>query len=262
MTPASELTVKRTSGFTRFFVAGILCLGVFALRVEDAHAQRRIRPIHTRVAPVFFGYGHPVYGYGFSPFWWGYPGWHPYGWNVPFGPGARYAAFGSARLQVKPRDAEVYVDGHRAGTVDDFDGVFQRLDMPPGGHELTIHMPGYKTFSQKVLFRPGATVNIKHELEPLAAGETASPPPAPAERFGTIAIRVQPRDAIVVVNGQEWKAVDSEGPVLIELREGTHEIEIRLAGFTTYRRTVRVRAGETQPVNVSLSRVKDGKMAE
>ena len=31
------------------------------------------------------------------------------------------------RLLVTPRDASVYVDGYAAGVVDDYDGVFQRL---------------------------------------------------------------------------------------------------------------------------------------
>ena len=251
--------MKRSSRFTRFLVAGIITLGVFALHIDDAHAQRRFRPVRARVAPLFFGYGYPPYGYGFSPFWWGYQGWGPYGRWAPYPVHARYSPFGSARLQVKPNNAEVYIDGHRAGTVDDFDGVFQRLEVPAGGHEVTIHLSGYRTFTQKVLFRPGATVTIRHELEPLAAGESASPPPAPAERFGTIAVRVQPIGAAIVVNGQEWKASEREGPVLIELQEGTHEIEVRLEGFTTYRRTVRVRAGETLPLNVSLSRSPAGR---
>src|SRR5262245_22712637 len=47
--------------------------------------------------------------------------------------GHRYAApDGSLRLEVKPREAEVYIDGYYAGTVDDFDGTFQRLRVVPG----------------------------------------------------------------------------------------------------------------------------------
>src|SRR3954463_15414026 len=40
------------------------------------------------------------------------------------------------RLIVKPNDAKVYVDGYYAGIVDDFDGVFQRLHVPAGQHEV------------------------------------------------------------------------------------------------------------------------------
>ena len=37
-------------------------------------------------------------------------------------------ATSTARIQVKPHTAEVYVDGYLVGTVDSFDGFLQRLD--------------------------------------------------------------------------------------------------------------------------------------
>ena len=94
------------------------------------------------------GHGHSavVVGAGFvynpfffySPFYWGgwYPGfgWGPYPFYGPYGYGYGYGSYGygpavsEARLQVKPNDAEVFVDGYFVGRVDSFDGVFQRLD--------------------------------------------------------------------------------------------------------------------------------------
>ena len=50
----------------------------------------------------------------------------------------------SVRLEVTPRDAEVYVDGYHAGIVDDFDGMFQRLRVEPGQHEITLYHDGYR----------------------------------------------------------------------------------------------------------------------
>ena len=207
----------------------------------------------------------PLYvGYGFyDPFWsWGYPGWGYPGWYGP-----SFAGFGSARLQVTPRQAEVYVDGYLAGIVDEFDGVFQRLSVAPGEHELTIYLEGYRTFTQKLLFRPGATIDIKQPLAPLAPGEVsgprpeptatpAGPPPdpggppdpgsePPAAAFGTLAIRVQPVDATLIVDGEEWSAPEGGDRILIELTDGPHDVEVRKEGLTTYRRTVLVRAGRT-----------------
>ena len=34
-------------------------------------------------------------------------------------------------MLVDPAEARVYVDGYYAGTVDDFDGLFQRLNVSP-----------------------------------------------------------------------------------------------------------------------------------
>ena len=46
------------------------------------------------------------------------------------------------RCLVTPREASVYVDGFYAGIVDDFDGLFQRLPVTPGGHENRL-APGW-----------------------------------------------------------------------------------------------------------------------
>ena len=49
-------------------------------------------------------------------------------------------------------------------------------------------------------------------------------------------------------------APEGDGPILIDLPEGAHEIEVRRDGLPAYRRTVQIRAGRTLPLNVSLSR--------
>ena len=256
-----------------------------ALSPTDAVAQRRGHAVHgggggrgaVVVRPV---YG-PYYGYAgyYDPFFWGYGGWYPYGFYAPYYGGDFYGHnVASARIQVTPKQAEVYVDGYMAGTVDDFDGFLQRLDVPPGEHELTFYLEGYRTIRQKVLFRPGATVKITYAMEPLGQGAASEPrpqpnpdmapprpgperPTAPARErgespsgFGTLAIRIQPRDAAVFVDGDEWTGPEGPGPLLIELGVGSHDVEVRKQGFTSYRTTVSVRGGETVALNVSLSR--------
>lgn len=83
------------------------------------------------------------------------------------------------RLVVTPREAMVYVDGYFAGTVDDFDGTFQRLHVAPGEHELVIYLQGYRTIRQHLYLGPNATRKITATMEKLAAGETTEPPPEP-----------------------------------------------------------------------------------
>src|SRR5262245_38850730 len=96
-------------------------------------------------------------------------------------PAYRYAARDSAvRFDVKPREAAVYVDGYYAGVVDDYDGVFQRLYTAPGGHEVTLYLEGYRTYSEHVYLAPDTTFKFRHRMEPLAAGQIAERPPQPA----------------------------------------------------------------------------------
>jgi hypothetical protein len=72
---------------------------------------------------------------------------------------------GSLRLKIKPRDGKVYVDGYFVGTVDEFDGLFQKLDIDAGSHRIEIKAPGHEDTSFEVLVSPNETVTYKGELK-------------------------------------------------------------------------------------------------
>lgn len=263
----------------------------------DAEAQRRGRATRVVVAGGFYGpYASPFYGPFYSPFydpWFGGPwGWgsgYPY-WRMA-GPEA------SVRLDVRPRDAQVYVDGFFAGTVDQFDGVFQRLRLPPGQHEIAVYKDGYRTVRDRLYLAVNSSRKLTHDLDRLAPGEAneplpapvvspedapgqrgepadegAPPPPSPRVRrgpgpgapprsvrgagrsnTGAIAIRVQPGDATIFVDGEQWAGGGDDERLIVQVPEGTHRVEVEKAGFRRVTLEVQVRRGETSPVNVSLS---------
>ncbi len=291
--------MTRISHTLRIGVATAMAAGALLMASSDAAAQGRggARGGGPRGGggPVVGPRGGavvaaPIYYYGYGPFdpFWGTM-WSPYwGWYGPYGFGPWDRGFGygydpnasSARIQVKPKNAEVYVDGYLAGTVDDFDGALQRLNIPAGEHAITLYLEGYRTITQNVLFRPRATVNIKYDMEKLSSGESSgarpepgAEPPNPMQRpgmpdrtsgtsgrqagargeFGTLLVRVQPQDAVVYVDGQEWQTGGS-GPLSLELPAGMHDVEVRQDGFEPFRRVVSVRPGNTTTLNVSLSR--------
>lgn len=239
------------------------------------------------------GYGYPWY-YGYYGYPGFYTGYYPYSWGIGFGLGYGYGYgqypypypyyypvydnTGSARLQVAPRNTQVYIDGYFVGVVDNFDGNLQRLHVTAGEHELQLYLEGHRTFTQKVLFPRGGTLKIMHTMQPLAPGEPAGPPPQPDESqraapragttvepqgpppraarpsaFGSLVLRVRPADADVIVDGEVWTAPPGEDQFVIELSEGPHRIEVRKDGFLTYSTMVRVRPGETVRLNVSLT---------
>lgn len=108
---------------------------------------------------VYFGWGSG-YRYG-SPYYG-----HVYGY---YGPPAVYGTrryFGDVRLLVRPRHAEVYVDGYYAGVVDDFDGVFQRLTLESGPHEIEIVALGFESQVFDVYVDPARTVDLHGDLYP------------------------------------------------------------------------------------------------
>jgi hypothetical protein len=112
--------------------------------------------------PSYYGaYGYPYYGgyYGYS-----YGGYYPYGYAPPvaydgYAVRGSYGRYGGVRIQGAPRNAEVYVDGAYAGVVDDYDGVFQRLDLEAGSHEVEIRTAG-RPLVYDVNVTPGQTVTI------------------------------------------------------------------------------------------------------
>ncbi|MDP9322786.1 MAG: PEGA domain-containing protein [Acidobacteriota bacterium] len=269
------------------FLIPAVITAVVALWPAEAAAQRRVvRRAPTRVVVgVGAQYGYPIYApYFYDPFWWGV---YDYQFRryPPYGYGGYYDASADLRIQVTPKQAEVYIDGYLTGTVDDFDGVFQRLHMPLGEHEITIYASGYRSITQRMLFRPFDSYTIKDTMQPLAAGDAGEPRPAPSEtmrlqgpppprggppagrpgdrapdrdidrggdRFGAVAVRVQPADAEVLIDGERWEATGGDR-VLVQLSEGTHRVEIRKSGYRSYTSTVRVRSGETVTLNVSLT---------
>jgi hypothetical protein len=237
----------------------------------------RVRPFfyrpsffYPRFYPGFYAGFHPSFYY--SPYYGGFYGHYPY---YPYAWRHYYDDTGSARIQVTPRNAEVFVDGYFVGTVDDFDGVLQRLHVPAGEHELTIYLDGYRTIREKVLFRRAATLRVSYTMQPLGPGDPQEPRPtpdpnAPAQQdpsrrsvrpyargpqseFGTLSLRIQPDDAVVIVDGEEWERPSGEDRFTIDLPEGPHRLEVRKDGFRTYIRTVDIRRGQIVTLNVSLT---------
>ena len=235
-----------------------------------------------------FYYG-PWYGpYFYSPwfyssFWW-YP---PYAYPYYYG---SYGA--NLKVQVQPKSAEVYVDGYLAGIVDQFDGMFQDLLVEPGTREITIYQEGYKSIVQRLYLSGGNSYKIKGTLEKLAPGEPnearpatpyqpqqgpaqqahhgmPSPPPAPRaapaeassiqvsadSRFGQLAIRVQPGDAEVTIDGEAWKGPETSDRLVVHLPAGTHRVEIRKEGFDPFVTAVEIKRGEVATLNVSLAKL-------
>lgn len=106
--------------------------------------------------------------------WRGYP---PYGYPAY----RNYQPESNLRLNVRPRDASVYVDGYFAGRVDEFDGRLQRLHVQPGEHEIVIYLDGYRPLTQRLYLTPNSTRTIDGRLEKLGAGDVQPPPPQPSE---------------------------------------------------------------------------------
>jgi hypothetical protein len=115
---------------------------------------------HRHYAPRYranFYYAYPTYGrraYGYAP----PPGYHA------FVPGR---AYGGVRIDLPQRDAQVYVGGYFVGTVDEFDGVFQQLNLEPGPHRIEVRADGYEPIVFDIRVQPGRTITYRASMHAL-----------------------------------------------------------------------------------------------
>ena len=161
------------------FVALAAAAVLASAATGEAQVRGRVRG-RTSVVVVGGGFYSPYYvPFFYADPWWGYQ--YPYPMR-PYGYGyRRWEPEASVRLEVKPKEAEVYVDGYYAGVVDDFDGTFQRLRVEPGEHEIELWLDGYRTVRQKVYLTQDNTFKVKYQMERLASGQAPEPKPQPID---------------------------------------------------------------------------------
>jgi len=179
-------------------LAAVLAASIFASGHADAQVRVRggVRVVtpRSRVSvvvgrPYFYrpyyyrSFYDPFYFDPFyRPYYYGPSYWYPY---AQIGYGGRFDGAGSLRLQVTPRDTEIYIDNYYAGSVDDFDGFFQRLHIEPGAHDITLYRDGYRTVRQRIYIGSTGTFRLRYTMVPLGPGEAPEPrpvePPTPAQ---------------------------------------------------------------------------------
>lgn len=129
----------------------------------------------------FWGYNPYYSSLYFNPFYYDpWTGMSPYFGGMLLFPGYMYSMgegyysvapaytgspLGSIRLHMKPKEAEVYVDGTYYGKVDNYDGRFDHLDLPAGAHLLEIRAEGFQTIQVSLRVLPGTTITYSGEMK-------------------------------------------------------------------------------------------------
>jgi len=232
-----------------------------------------------------FGYGYGYYDYGYS--YGGYCGYYP-----SYSRSYRYRSghIAQVRTLVEPRETRVYVDGYYAGIVDDFDGFFQRLSVPPGRHDISLRLEGYKSHTFAVYVSPDQTLKLRWDMQegtgdtrdsigeeeyeresyrdedpdfdrdsarvaPESGREVDSDrryesPAREAGPFGLV-LDVQPGDASVYVDGEFYGKASQVKQ--LDLPAGRHRLEVVRPGYKTVEKEVDIDGGTTS-VTVTLER--------
>jgi hypothetical protein len=191
---------------------------------------------------------------------------------------------------VEPEQTRVFVDGYYAGTVDDFDGMFQRLYIAPGRHDIAFKLEGYRTHRVMVYATDDNTIKIRHDMqrgtgdetvEDMSGGRTEPPyrmsegpdprdrererapyddrrgrdarEPRDARDGGALRLDVRPDDASVYVDGEFYGSARRAG--IINLAPGRHRVEVVRPGHRTVERDVEIQPGRTETLAIDLERM-------
>lgn len=148
------------------------------------------------------------------------------------------AAAAPARITItsSPPGATVYVDGKERGAQGITSELF-KVRLTPGGHRLLLELPGYQPLEQTVQIGRRAH-RLSFTLERALARLSVRTPAASGDA----------RDAELFIDGEPKGKVPGD----VDLKEGSHLVEVRKAGFKIYTETVELRPAEVKTLMVTL----------
>jgi hypothetical protein len=97
--------------------------------------------------------GYYGYGGGFGP--WGYGYYDPYFYGSY--PVISHPNAGQVKLEIKDKDAEVFINGSFAGTVREMKSMWLRQ----GTYKLEVRSPGRTEFSNQIYVVNGKTLHVR-----------------------------------------------------------------------------------------------------
>lgn len=139
-------------------------------------------------------------------------------------------------ISSSPPGATVYIDGKEQGAKGIAADSF-RLRLSPGVHRVLLELPGHKPLEQTVQIGQSAQ-RLAFTLEP-AAARLAVRAPATSDdaRDGELFIDAEPKGRV---------------PAEVELKGGSHLVEVRKPGFKVYSETIELAPAETKTLMVTL----------
>ena len=131
-------------------------------------------------------------------------------------------------VRSEPSGADATVGGTHLGRTP------AEMDLPSGiAHEVVLSAPGYKNWTRAVFAEPGSKLSVTARLEPILV---------------RVAVQGSPADAEVLVDGVSR----GKAPQSLQLPAAEHRVEVRKAGFQTFKTTVTLAASLDRIVQYHL----------
>lgn len=163
---------------------------------------------------------------------------------------------GFVDIDVRPKNARVYVDDEYKGIADDFDGVPGYLELAAGRHRITLKKEGYEPISFIVTIEPRQVVNLEMNLGRESSKSEEKVYQLETDRTGLVEVDIQPSDAAVYIDDMfygtalQFKGSDNT----IMLKSGTHVVEVVKPGYISHREKITVEDKTKLKLRITLDK--------
>ncbi len=136
---------------------------------------------------------------------------------------------GSVSIESKPSKAMVIINDQEVGTT-----PITIADLKAGAYNLELVMDGYEKWIEKVEIKSDEENSITALLQKIT---------------GSISIKSKPTKAIIYLEGKEVGTTpDIIGPIAV----GSHEVEISIEGYKSWKKSINIDKGKNKDVNAVL----------
>lgn len=169
--------------------------------------------------------------------------------------------YGAIDCDVKPKEAEVYIDGKFVGVAGEFDGWPRYLYIKPGKYEIKFKLEGYEDLTFNVEVAPKKIIRIKEKMKRVAPSQYLEEE-TEKRGIGKILISVIPKEAVLYLDGKFWVSGEEierlHSP--LQIPEGRHIINVLCPNHEEYKKEIEIKNGEFLELKVVL--IKKGSSIE
>ena len=142
------------------------------------------------------------------------------------------AQYGSIRVTSNPTKSIAILDG---GNQDLTPCTF--YDLMPGLHTIKVIKDGYQPFTSQIQVNAGSQSQIQAQLNQIT-------------QTGTLYVSSTPSGADIQLDGVYY----GQTPYTLSASAGSHTVQLRLAGYNTWKSGVTISAGQQNQISASLER--------
>ena len=141
-------------------------------------------------------------------------------------------AAGSISAKSTPDGALILIDGEEAGTT-----PATLSSIPIGSHEIEVKLSGHEDWKKSIIVKKDKEISLTAALQ---------------LNIGSINIESFPEDAKISMDGKEAGSTPKR---LTDIVTGTHEVEVLLDGYVTWKKTIKVKAEKEISLTANLEKI-------